>query len=273
MSHHATRIPAVIHRAIALEVRTEGLPAGICGQVQGIALTYGVTDYYGTQFQPGCLDRTKSEKLAAGKVKLLSDHNGVTGCHVGVVRSLDTVGDAELMSADVFDTAAGRSALEYLRAVVASKAFTGLSIGFYDRASEFVKSDEEVDGPYGPMSRGGYQLFTEVELDEISLTPSPAVPGAEVTGTRNAEQKRTLLRTALGTLIDGMDETEVRALFAARFGTTAPVGAPVASQATLPSTDTSAAAPASGDASTGDSRSTTATMDERLRAVRQSFAH
>lgn len=276
MTTHTNRIPAVTHRAVALEVRTDGLPDGIVGQVQGIALTYGVTDYYGTRFAAGCLDRTKAEKLAAGKVKLLSDHNGVTGCHVGVVRTLETIGDSELMSADVFDTAAGRGALEYLRAVVASKAFTGLSIGFYDRASDWIKSDEPTETPYGQQRMGGYQLYTEVELDEISLTPSPAVPGAEVTGTRNAEQKRELLRVALGTLVEGLPDDEVRSIFAARFGkskdaTVREVVREGASNASR--TDSPTATTASSDDAAKDSAANTATMDERLRAVRKSYAH
>lgn len=271
---HATRIPAVTHRAIKLDVRTEGLPDGICGQVQGIALSYNVTDYYGTQFKVGCLDRTKSEKLAAGKVKLLSDHNGVTGCHVGVVRSLETVGDSELMSADVFDTGAGRAALEYLRAVVAAKAFTGLSIGFYDRASEWVKQDGTIDTPFGPMESSGYQLYTECELDEISLTPSPAVPGAEVIGTRSTEEKRALLRTALQTLVAAMPEAEAHALFEARFGARA-AGARAAGAALAapPKTDSTAVTMTPSNASSEESRRSSATMDERRSAVRKSFSH
>ena len=53
MTHHTARVPAVTHRAIELEVRTTDLPDGICGRVQGIALTYNATDAYGTMFALG----------------------------------------------------------------------------------------------------------------------------------------------------------------------------------------------------------------------------
>jgi HK97 family phage prohead protease len=298
MTHHTARVPALTHRNVELEVRTTDLPDGICGRVQGIALTYNATDAYGTMFAPGCLTRTKAEKLAAGKVKLLADHNGVTDCHVGVVRTLETVGDSELMSADIFDTVAGRAALEYVKAVVASKSFTGLSIGFYDRASEWVKSETPVETAWG-STRDSVLVYTECELDEISLTPSPAVPGAEVTGTRRTSDKREILRKAFGTIVDQLPDEEVRLLFVTRYGepptkeAPAGTGAPRAHTARAgdkkqqsttaandaPNADSSgeAAQPPTPSNAQAEDRNAAdpalATMDERIRAVRQSYAH
>jgi HK97 family phage prohead protease len=287
MTHHTARVPAITHRAIEIELRTTDLPEGVCGRVMGIALTYNVADAYGTMFAPGCLNRTKSEKLAAGKVKLLADHAGVTGCHVGVVRTLETVGDSELMSADLFDTAAGRAALEYVKAVIASKAFTGLSVGFYDRQSEWVKSDVPVETAWG-STRDSVLLYTECELDEVSLTPSPAVPGAEVTGTRRTSDKREILRKAFGTIVEQLPDEEVRELFRARFGeqpAKEETAAPKGSNSTKPendapsadSSDHSAHPSESSDAHAEDrtaakETAAPATMDERIRAVRHSYA-
>jgi HK97 family phage prohead protease len=300
MTHHTARVPATAHRSVELELRTTDLPDGICGRVMGIALTYGVADAYGTMFGPGCLARTKAEKLAAGKVKLLADHEGVTGCHVGVVRTLETVGDSELMSADIFDTAAGRDALEYVKAVVAAKAFTGLSIGFYDRKSEWVKSDTPVETAWG-TTRDSVLVYTECELDEVSLTPSPAVPGAEVTGTRRTSDKREILRKAFGTIVDQLPDDEVRQLFVAKYGEpptkegstgTSEPRAHTARAGDKQQKSTSTSTTAADDASKVDSsgapakqatppatpsnapvedRNAAATMDERIRAVRQSY--
>lgn len=291
------RVRAVAHVPVQLEVRTKDdtpdLPPGVCGRVQGIALTYNVRDAYGTMFAPGCLARTRAEKLAAGKVKLLADHMGYTDCHVGVVRSLDDVADAVLMSADFFDTEEGRAKLAYVKAVTAAKAFTGLSIGFYDRASETRPSDPW-QTPWG-STRDTVLVYTEIELDEVSLTPSPAVPGAEVLAARREAigDKRDLLRVALGTIADALGDDEVRALLedreSARDGTAdgnaseedsddAAEGAPAGAEGDSRDAEAEDSRSATGeggetpDAPPQDPPTDTATMDERLRAVRRSFA-
>jgi HK97 family phage prohead protease len=163
-----------------VDVRAEAeLAPGVCGVLVGVALVYGVVDSYGTRFRVGCLDRTKREKLAAGKVKVFADHEGRTRTHVGYVKTLETQGDREIMTAWLFDTEAGRSQKEYLAACMASGGYTGLSIGFYPRETEMV--EENGDTIYD---------FLEVELDEVSNTPRPAVPGADVLGVRHETQGR-----------------------------------------------------------------------------------
>ena len=159
----------------APQIRAESdLPPGIVGRVSGVALTYEVVDSYQTMFARKSAKRTVDNKVAARKVPLLMDHERTSKAHVGVVTEMQDVGDALVMTADIFDTADGRAALEYVKAVLASGASTGFSIGFIPRASEMV----QVDGK--PVER-----FTEIELREVSITPMPAVPGAEVASARN----------------------------------------------------------------------------------------
>jgi HK97 family phage prohead protease len=159
----------------APQIRAESdLPPGIAGRVSGVALTYEVVDSYQTMFARKSAKRTVDNKVAARKVPLLMDHERTSKAHVGVVTEMQDVGDALVMTADIFDTADGRAALEYVKAVLASGASTGFSIGFIPRASEMVT----VDGK--PVER-----FTEIELREVSITPMPAVPGAEVASARN----------------------------------------------------------------------------------------
>ncbi len=144
-----------------LEVRADGeLPPGIAGRVSGVALTYEVVDSYQTMFSRKCAKRSIDGRVAARKVPLLMDHERTSKAHVGVVTSMTDAGDALVMTADVFDTAEGRAAMEYVKAVLASGASTGFSIGFIPRASEMVT----VDGK--PVER-----FTEIELREVSITP------------------------------------------------------------------------------------------------------
>lgn len=159
----------------SLEVRAEAaLPPGIAGRVSGVALTYEVIDSYNTMFARRSAKRSIDGRVAARKVPLLLDHERTSKAHVGVVTMMEDVGDALVMTADVFDTADGRSALEYVKAVLASGASTGFSIGFIPRASEMVS----VDGK-------NVERFTEIELREVSITPMPAVPGAEVSAARH----------------------------------------------------------------------------------------
>lgn len=181
-----TRTPRVYRNGDPhLEIRAPGDGGaepgpGFCGEVRGVALVYGVRDAYGTVFQPGCLDRTRAAKVSARKVKLYLDHNYGVPTHVGTVTALEDVGDAAVMTAGLFDTPAGREAREYLQAVLASQSETGLSVGFFERLGNWLpNAGLDSDQPtYG---------FQEIELDEISMTPRPAVPGANVTGVRERE--------------------------------------------------------------------------------------
>jgi HK97 family phage prohead protease len=179
------------------------LPKGVCGVVQGVALTYNTIDTYGTTFLPGCLNKTRQQKLAAGKIPLFGDHEHTTFAHVGTVVAMDDVGDAVAMTAHLFDTEEGRSMKEYLASCMATKSFTGLSVGVYPRDVEWV------DNPTAPGSKVlGYK---EVELAEVSITPMPSVDGAEVTGLRSRTPKK-VLGQALRGIAMAMDPDEVRAI-------------------------------------------------------------
>lgn len=174
------------------------LPAGVIGQVEGVALVYDVIDTYGTTFARGCLDRTVRERVAAGKVKLYWDHGDATRTgvydthlHIGTVRE---VRDQQLpdgtwgavFRADLFDTEPGREAHEYLRAIAATGSETGVSIGMMF-LPEPVRA--VIDGKK-------CERFTEVPLREISITGESAVPGTRVTTVRadaaNVEMPKTL---------------------------------------------------------------------------------
>ncbi len=244
------RVPNLTMRSTALAFRTEDeLPTGVCGRVTGLALRYNVVDSYGTLFTPGSVEKTRA-KVTAGKVKLFDNHGMQdyygTRTHIGFVRSLTMAGDAELMVADLFDTEDGRRAKEYLSAVTASGAETGLSIGFYGRGGTDVRDSNGVWQHYA---------YSEIELDEISLAPRQAVPGALVANVR-AEQDPKVLRALLTPLCARMSDADILTLLR----------------------ETRAAAPAVPDADTGrderpDNATVPATMDERLRAVRASYAH
>lgn len=246
----------------ALHVRVEDdLPPGIAGRVSGVALTYEVVDSYQTMFSRKCAKRSIDGRVAARKVPLLMDHERTSKAHVGVITSMTDAGDSLLMTADVFDTAEGRAALEYVKAVLASGASTGFSIGFIPRASEMVT----VDGK--PVER-----FTEIELREVSITPMPAVPGAEVASARNesstpaipeevvAERTETdLLILAARVALDALSESDRHAVLSRYQPTTRTESAPGVTPV-VTSTPTSTA-----------STARYATLEERTKAVRSTF--
>lgn len=254
------------HLAFVPELRADGLPPGIIGQVEGIALVYDVVDTHGTLFARGCLDRTRAERVPAGKVKLFWDHGDVlsqgmydTDLHIGTVRSLE---DRQLpdgrwvawMKADILDTPKGEEAHRYLRAVLASGGETGLSVGIDP------KKDETVKGTGGKM----VQRFLEVALGEISITAMQSVPGTGALAVRS-EPDPAALQPMLDYLLRTLPEPQVRASIDARFGNAAPTDTD-ASTAT-PAEDTDAAA----SDSHADAQPAIATMDERLRALRQTY--
>lgn len=242
-----------------LEVRAESnLPPGIAGRVSGVALTYEVVDSYQTMFSRKCAKRSVDTKVAARKVPLLMDHERTSKAHVGVVTEMQDVGDSLVMTADIFDTADGRAALEYVKAVLASGASTGFSIGFVPRMSEMVMVNDK------PVER-----FTEIELREVSITPMPAVPGAEVASARNetegqeAALERTdddLLLIAARVALDALPADVRMALLDAYKPT--PVATETASSVTPVVTETPTST---------DSTARYATLEERTNAVRSTF--
>lgn len=242
----------------APQIRAESdLPPGIAGRVSGVALTYEVVDSYQTMFARKSAKRSIDNKVAARKVPLLMDHERTSKAHVGVVTEMQDVGDALVMTADIFDTADGRAALEYVKAVLASGASTGFSIGFVPRASEMTT----VNGK--PVER-----FTEIELREVSITPMPAVPGAEVASARNEEMveessKRTdddLLLIAARVALDALPVEARMALL----DTYAP--APVATETASSDAPVVLETPTSTD-----STARHVGLEDRIKAVRSTF--
>jgi HK97 family phage prohead protease len=253
---------------VQIRVVEDDLPAGIVGRISAVALPFNQEDSYGTSFAQGCAARSIGQKVKARKVPFLLDHDRRTGSHAGTIMSVEDAGTGYLMGADVLDTRLGRETMEYVKALIASGGTTGVSIGFIPRKSEFKKSAQGRT----------IEVFTEIELSEISLTPMPAVPGAEVIGARKEEEGAadpttsgsqrddiTLMTLAARAALDALPD-EARAEVLKQYGTASP----------KPS---EGAAPAEGEQG---SRTTTATesrdegnvsMDERIAAVRKTFVH
>lgn len=154
------------------------LPDKICGRVTFVGLRYNEVDTYGTTFLPGCLNRSRSNKVPAKKVKLYRQivsgevHPHGVDTHVGVVTSVVDVGNDVVVTADIFDTKDGQKTKEYLAAAIANGG-TGASIGFVPRASRPVM-----------MENRRVNAFSEVELMEFTITPINSVPGTDILSVR-----------------------------------------------------------------------------------------
>lgn len=281
------KIPERVFLAAQLELRAskvdgkEALPDGVCGRLTGVALVYNQPDDYGTIFVPGCLSKTRAERVNAGKVKLFADHGPFTHTHVGVVRSMEDVGDGVVMTADLFDTEAGRAMKEYLEAVLASGGDTGLSIGFRPHAKEWRELDDAMAAKAGlsPADRRDlFCFFKEIELREVSVTPVPAVPGAEVVSVRRepAEEDEGLIRRHLAHILRSLPERDARAVFDEVYASSAASpdtgAAPAQPPAETSTPDAGAGAESATDVSESSTGPKLATSDERIAAVRGTYA-
>lgn len=284
---HLTFRPETVRAAT--DAAGADLPAGVIGRVEGWALVYDEIDGHGTTFVRGCLDRTKRERVAAGKVQLFWDHGKLpsegmydTDLHVGVVRSLTTkqLPDGrwgEWLVADLFDTEKAHEAHRYVRAVLETGSVTGLSIGMDPK--HMRGEARTVDG------RKAY-AYIDVALREVSITAIPSVPGTTVTTVRadapGAAERTTQRLAVLNGVLAGLDRATVRcALEAAGYKFVPDVPNSDMSSENESNTGSNAEAtdtPAEtirADAGAQDSAAPTthyATMDERLTAVRQSYA-
>lgn len=302
--------PQHIFRAFKPELKgSADLPAGVIGQVAGVALVYDEIDGHDSTFARGALERTIRERVAAGKVKLYWDHGDspITGMydsdlHIGTVRSITDVQLedgrwAAWMVADLMDVPKAHEAKRYLESVLASGGETGLSIGCSGRLVKGIKS-EMIRVKGDPIER-----ITEFPLSEISITSMQSVPDSEVLAVRQEE-------TAV-TVAEGTDPAAIaeQVLDVLRAKNDAPVveepirttletqrAALQALLVSMPkeivraevsavlgdatSEDSDAAATAASDAEAEDSRTDPsepqavvyATMEERTLALRQSYA-
>ena len=153
------------------------------------------------------------------------------------------------MTADLFDTPEGRAALDYVKTVIKAGASTGFSIGFMPKRTDMVPVDGKL-----------VERFLEIELREVSLTPMPAVPGADVLGARqhqgDALDDVTLLETAAESALSALP-ADRRAAVVARHSHL-PSAHPVATATSRPTI-------------TPETAVEMATMAARMAAVRRSF--
>src|SRR5581483_660923 len=177
------------HRAFHPETVTDLAGDGVCGRVRGIALVYDVVDEHGTTFQRGCLEKT-AERVRGGKVKLYWDHGDSarsgaydTDLHIGIVRSLE---DVQLPDG----TWAAMIEADIFDTPMGREKHAYLKT-VLQAGGETGLSIGMREHPRGYPVRGqdGQPVLriTEAHLREISITAEPSVPGTRVLHVRHRE--------------------------------------------------------------------------------------
>lgn len=187
-----------------LTIREAGATNGVCGRISGTALVFNTLDSYDTIFAPGCLTGADA-RARSGQMQLFMDHAYGVRTHIGVVRTVTSGSQVATFTADLLDTEDGRRAKEYLRAVVAARGLAGVSVGFAPLRKE-------------PITGGG-DRFLSIRLEELSITPRPAVPGAEVDSVRGGGGRRDTAWEARRKAIGALATAEIMELRGQRWAT------------------------------------------------------
>lgn len=151
--------------------------------LEGRAVPYGDwtnVGWYLEQFQPGAFEKSTNE--AARGLPLLMWHNNRTW-PVGVSDSWthDSEGMDGVWRMDKSDEA------ERAVRMAAEGFLVGLSVGFTPIHSEWEMAEDWDPEDEDHMDR---VVRTEARLHEVSLTPTPAYAGAEVTLVRSLDRSR-----------------------------------------------------------------------------------
>ncbi len=155
------------HRTTSIELRADVGKRTIFG----FANVFGNQDTYGTVFDKGAFRRTIKEKLDAGKIKFLFNHDPWD--IVGTLTKLQEKKEGLYYEGHVSDTPLGSSVLT----LVQDGALTDNSIGFKREKTTVDDSDED-----NPIIH-----FTQVELFDVSVVTFGANDLAMVEGVRRRE--------------------------------------------------------------------------------------
>ncbi len=145
-------------------LRGEVRAVGDEGMIEILAVAYGVTDDYGTQFQRGTFTASLDERLPV--IAFGHDWSDPIGRAVSYRDA-----DEGLYLTARLDVGGAVPRADQAYQQMRSGTLTDVSIGFWR------KSQEE---------RDGYTLITEGDLDEVSVVLRGAVPGAKVLAVRSA---------------------------------------------------------------------------------------
>ena len=134
------------------------------GTIEILAVAFGVTDDYGTQFRRGTFTASLEERLPV----IAWSHDWAEP--IGKALSYRETDDGLYLTCRL-DIGQGIARADQAHAQLRSGTITDVSVGFLRRASE---------------QEGDVVIITEADLDEVSVVLRGAVPGAKVLAVRSA---------------------------------------------------------------------------------------
>ena len=146
------------------ETRTGEIRAAANGTVEILAVAYGITDDYGTQFERGTFTESLEGRLPV--IAWAHDWSEPIGRATGFRES-----DEGLLLTARLDIGGNVRRADQAYEQVTSGTLTDVSVGFMRRADE---------------QRDGVTVITKADLDEVSFVLRGAVPGAKVLAVRSA---------------------------------------------------------------------------------------
>lgn len=175
------------------------------GEVTGYFSTYDIiADSYGDIIAPHAFDKTIMEKEKTGRpFPLVWNHNMDDPENIiGQVDKIEEDDHGPLMTAHFYST----QKAQHVRDLVKSGAVYQFSFA-YD--IESARKPNELEKQIDPNIK---QVLESVNLLEVTITPTPANPRAEVTsskvGRRNSEKDADKLRQAITLLEDVLGELD-----------------------------------------------------------------
>lgn len=145
------------------------------GTIEVLAVAFGVTDDYGTQFRRGTFTASLEERLPV----IAWSHDWAEP--IGKALSYREADEGLYLTCRL-DIGQGITRADQAHAQLRSGTLTDVSVGFLRRASE---------------QDGDVVVITEADLDEVSVVLRGAVPGAKVLAVRSARSGEVVDLTAV----------------------------------------------------------------------------
>ena len=165
------------------------------GWIQGYASTFNNVDLQGDVIRPGAFAKTISERVAAGKVKLMVQHMTHAMMATDVIGTIAEAREDEKglwIHADLASTKVAQD----VRKLISEGHVTGLSVGFWP-----------LDCGEITMEDGKKVLeIKEAKLAEVTVTAFPANEEATILSVKTADTVTTELED-----IEGIEDDEARA--------------------------------------------------------------
>ncbi len=185
---NARRVKFLPDARLSIKGKAGEAAAGGPGSLEGYLAIYGVVDSDAEVFRAGCFKKSMEQKVAAGKVPLMSKHfrdGGDAGECIGTITTAtdDNVG---MKIEAVFSS---DPEAQNIRIRIAEKHIKGLSVGFVPRSYEERQPVNDAEkAACVAAGKNSIIEWVECELLEGTTTVRPTNDVAEITGAKSEHE-------------------------------------------------------------------------------------